>query len=274
VLCQLNYFIHIIEKTSWNLNRLRPLKKEGDLDDWWTIKTKISRVEMHPDFIREFAEDNTNLLNDKIKEEHKEYLEIIEEIDNILIINKDKLNGLKEEEEESINNIIKEITKEYPEIFDIEWENVLFNTYPEIIKKLNELIKISEKSVRFNCIKKHINLTRQLKNYDGFIRYGKPENKISEKERELRTHIYNDSGRVEAEKRVKKYNKNLLYNLKRTVEYKEAKVNLIKLKEELDERKTKEDKRVEILDSFKEKIEEMFTELMGNLEEIDEEISE
>lgn len=271
-----DYFIHILEETPWNLTRLRPLKKEGDWNDYWTIKTKINRVETYPKFIENFAEDNTNLLGNKIKEEHKKYLETIKEIDNIITTNteniRDKLEDLNQSEKESIDNIIENLTEEYPKIFDIDWENVLLNTYPERIEKLNKLIKMSEKGVRLNCIKKHIQLTRQLKNYTGSIKKEAPEKTIKAKAKELRTHIYNDSGRPEAIKRREGYDKSLRVSLQHTTEYKEAKVDITNLEEELEERKEKEDKRLEFLENFKSGIEEAFTELIRDLNEFDNEI--
>ncbi len=271
-----DYFIHIIETTNFNLNRLRPLKKEGTWDDYWTIKTKLDRVKTYPKFIKEFAEDNNNLLDDKIKEEHKEYLETIEEIDDIITNNaeniRDKLEDLKNDEEESIDNTIEEFNKMYPKIFDIDWENILPNTYPERIEILNKLIKMSEKGVRFNCIKKYIQLTRQLKNYTDSIKGKTPERVIKGKEKELQEHIYNDSGRLEAIKRIKDYDEGLECCLLHTTEYREADVDVKKLKEELKEREKKKDnKRLKFLENFKKRIEKVFIKLIGDLNKFDNE---
>lgn len=274
----IDYFIHIIETSTWNLNRLRPLKKEGDWDNYWTIKTRLDKLETHPTFIKEFAKDNTNLLDDKIKEEHKEYLEIIEEIDDMITTNteeiKERLGILESTEEEVINNTIKEITKEYPKIFDINWEDVLLNTCPERLEKLNKLVKMSEKGVRFNCIKKYINLTRQLKSYIGSIKKKTPEKVIRVKEKELQTHIYNYSGRPEANKRIKEYNKSLQTSLRQTTEYKEAKNDITKLKKDLEQRKEKEDKRLEFLYKLKKRIGKTFTKLIDDLNEFNNEIND
>lgn len=149
----------------------------------------------------------------------------------------------------------------------INWENVLLNTYPERIKKLNKLVKMSQKGVRFNCIRKYINLTRQLRNYIGSIKKETPENAIRVKEKELRTHIYSYSGRPEANKRIEEYNKSLQRNLRQTTEYKEAKSDITKLKEKLEERKEKEDKRLKFLDKFKKRIAKTFIKLIGDLNE-------
>ena len=271
-----NYFIHILEDTPWNLNRVRDLEKEGNWDDYWTIKTELDRVNTHPEFIKEFAEDNTNLLVNKINEEHKEYLESIKEIDDTIATNteniKDKLDDLQKDEKESIDNMIEELNKKYPKIFDIDWENILPNTYPERIEILNKLIKMSEKGVRFNSIKKYIQLSRQLKNYTGSIKKEAPERTIKGKEKELRTHIYNDSGRPEAIKRIEGYDKSLEYCLLHTTEYREAEVDVKKLKKELEEREKKKDnKRLKFLGNFKKRMEKVFTKLIGDLNKFDNE---
>ena len=264
-----DYFIHILEETPWNLNNLRALKKKGDWDDFWTIKTKIRRVSVYPDLISEFDED---IVEDKINEEYKDYFDVITEISNVITTNtetiEEKLEDLTNTEKEVIDNVIDEIKEEYPKIFEgIDWSEVLQNKYPNKVKKLNNLIKMSEKEVRFRNIKKYIELTKQLKSYIGSIMEDIPERKISAKEKELRTYIYKYSGRPEAIERIGKYDKGLQRNLRQTTEYKEIKADMTKLEEELEERQKKEDKRLEFLGNFKIRIEEVFTELIGDLNE-------
>lgn len=264
-----DYFIHILEETPWNLNNLRVLKKEGDWADFWTIKTKIRRVSVYPDLISEFDED---IVEDKINEEYKDYFDVITEISNVITTNtetiEEKLEDLTNTEKEVIDNVIDEIKEEYPKIFEgIDWSEVLQNKYPNKVKKLNNLIKMSEKGVRFRNIKKYIELTKQLKSYIGSIMEDIPERTISAKEKELRTYIYKYSGRPEAIERIGKYDKGLQRNLRQTTEYKETKADMTKLEEELEERQKKEDKRLEFLENFKIRIGEVFTELIGDLNE-------
>ncbi len=282
----LDYFIHILEETPWNLNRLRPLKKkEKKIDyfgEWdrrsyvWTIKTKIPRVNVYPDLILEFDKD---IVEDKINEERKDYFDVIDEIDDIIITNtdniKEKLENLTNTEKEAIDNVIDEIKEEYPKIFEgTDWREILQNKYPDKVKKLNNLIEMSEKGVRFNNIKKHIELTKQLKSYIGSIKEDAPEKTIRAKEKELQVHISKYSGQLEANRRRRKYNKGLQRNLRQTTEYKETKADITKLNEELEERQKKEDKRLEFLENFKIRIEEVFTELIGDLNKFDNEIDD
>lgn len=262
-----DYFIHILEEIPWNLNNLRALKKKGDWADFWTIKTKIRRVSVYPDLISEFDED---IVEDKINEEYKDYFDVITEISNVITTNtetiEEKLEVLTNTEKEVIDNVIDEIKEEYPKIFEgIDWSEVLQNKYPNKVKKLNNLIKMSEKGVRFRNIKKYIELTKQLKSYVGSIMEDIPERTISAKEKELRTYIYKYSGRPEAIERIGKYDKGLQRNLRQTTEYKETKADMTKLGEELEERQKKEDKRLEFLENFKIRIGEVFTELIGDL---------
>lgn len=264
-----DYFIHILEETPWNLNNLRVLKKKGDWDDFWTIKTKIRRVSVYPDLISEFDKD---IVEDKINEEYKDYFDVITEISNVITTNtetiEEKLEDLTNTEKEVIDNVIDEIKEEYPKIFEgIDWSEVLQNKYPNKVKKLNNLIKMSEKGVRFRNIKKYIELTKQLKSYIGSIMEDIPERTIIAKEKELRTYIYKYSGRPEAIERIGKYDKGLQRNLRQTTEYKEIKADMTKLGEELEERQKKEDKRLEFLENFKIRIGEVFTELIGDLNE-------
>ena len=267
-----NYFIYILEETNWNLTRIRPLKKKKknwDGRNIWTIKSKIPRLDGYPDFINEFDED---IIEDKINEEHKDYLDVIKEIGNIITTNteniEEELEKLTNTEEEDIDNEIEEIKETYPNIFEgVDWGEALDNKYPNMLKKLNNLIKMSEKQVRFNNIKKHIKLTKQLKNYIGSIKEDAPENAIKTKENELQIHISRYSGKREANKRRDKYDKVLQRNLKKTPEYKELMINITNLDEELEERQKKEDNRLEFLEKFKIRIEKNHTELIDDLNE-------
>ncbi|MBA7467090.1 hypothetical protein ES707_02286 [subsurface metagenome] len=277
-----DYFIHVLEETPWNLNNLRALKKSEKKTDYfgrwdektyvWNMKSKIPRVRVYPNLILEFDEEN--IVEDKINEEYKGYFDVITEISNVITTNtetiEEKLEDLTNTEKEVINNLIDEIKGEYPKIFEgINWREVLESKYPNKVKKLNNLIKMSEKGVRFRNIKKYVELTKQLKSYIGSIMEDIPEKIIRAKEKEFRTHILEYSGRPEAIKRKRKYDKGLQRNLRQTTEYKETKADMTKLGEELEERQKKEDKRLEFLENFKIRIGEVFTELIGDLNEFD-----
>jgi len=269
-----NYLIAKIEdpERPWNLNRIRPLNKKGDLMDFWTIKTKIPRVSVIPDFILEFDED---IVKDKINEEHKEYLDVLTEIGDVITNNtyniEEKLENLTGIEKKVIDNIIDKIKEGHPKIFEnVDWYDVLQNIYPGKVKKLNNLIKISEKKVRFSNIKKYIKLTRELKNYIGSIKGSLPENEIKGKEKKLRSYIYSNSGRPEAKERIKQYDKGLQRNLRRTIEYKETKNDIVNLEDELKERIVEKDERKEVLNDFKERLETIFEDLIKELEELEE----
>ena len=276
-----DYFVHFIEEKKWNLNRLRDLKKFEKIpytDRYrWTIKTHIPRVDVYPDFIWKF--DKEDAIENKINEEYKDYLDAINEIDDLITNNtrdiKEKLENIKDAEEETINDKIGEIKKEYPKIFDgVSWREVLQSVYPGKVEKMNDLIEWLEKRVQFRNKREYIKLKRQLENYIGSIKDDIPEKTIRAKEQELREYTKTNTARKNAIKMKRGFNKHLQLNLRRTIEYKEVKADITKLKEELEEREEKEDKRLELLNNFKEKLEEVFTELIGELDKFEGEISE
>jgi len=283
----INYFIHILEETPWNINRIRPLKKEEKvLDYWkewdgksylWTIKTRIPRVGVYPDLILEF--DKEDAIEVKISEECEDYLSRINEIDDLITTNtesvKERLEGLKDAEDEAKNDMVDEIKKEHPKIFDwISWRDILQSIYPGKVEKMNRLIKTAQKRVQISNKTEWVKLKRKLRSYVGSIKDNMPEKAIRAKEQELREYTKTNTARISAIEMKDRFNKHLQFNLRLTTEYKEVEADITKLKEELEDRKAKEDKRIELLDKFKEKIEEMFTELMEDLEGFDSKISE
>lgn len=263
----------------WNLTRVRPFKKNEKMLNWagrwdgrtyvWTIKTKIPRVSVIPEFVSEFDE---TIVKNKIDEEHEDYLNVLTEIGNVITDNveniEEKLRNLTNAENNVIGTVISGIKEEYPNIFDgVNWRNAMQTKYPGKVNKLNKLIRMSERAVRFRNIWKYINLTSQLKSHVGSIKGDAPEKAIRVKEKELQKHIKINLVRRNAQKRVSKFNRGLQHNLRKTDEYKEVKADITTLEEELENREVEEDEREEVLNGFKEKLEKIFEDLIKELEE-------
>lgn len=270
-----NYLIKAIEdpERPWNLTRIRQMDKEEKSYDKtiWTIKTKIPRVNVIPELVSEFNED---IIKDKIDEEHKDYLDLLTEIGDIMTTNiesiEEKLENLTNAENDIITNIIEEIENEYPNLFDwISWTEILQDKYPNKVEKLNSLIKMSIKRVRFMNIRKYIELTKQLKSHKGSIKGNAPKNAIVIKEKELQKYTENNPALENVEKRKNEINKPLQTILRRTDKYKEVKADIIKLEEELENREVEEDEREGVLKEFKDKLEKIFEDLFKELKEFE-----
>lgn len=273
-----NYLIKILEdpERPWNLTRVGQIDKEekNDYNDFiWTIKTHIPEVSVWPTFMVEF--DKEDIIKDKIEEEHKDYLDILTEIGDLMTTNieniEGKLENLAEAENDAIESIIDKIEEEYPKLFDEmpKWRNILQDRYPGKINKLNSLIKVSGKAVRIGNIREYIKLTKQLKSHKGSIMGDAPEKAITAKEKELRMYTENNSARRNAFERRGKFNRHLQLILRRTDEYKEVKADITELEEELENREVEEDERKEILKEFKKKLEEIFKDLLKELKEFE-----
>lgn len=278
----INYLIKVIEdpERPWNLTRVRPLKKKEYIERLfspetiWTIYTKLDGFSVWPTSIVKF--DKKNIVKNKIDEEHKDYLDVLTEIGDLITTNteviEEKLGNLETIENKVIDNVIDKIKEEYPNLFDEKpvWEKVLQNICPGKVEIFNNLIKMYEKGVQFKNIRKYIELKHKLENYIGSIKGDEPEKAIVVKERELRKHTENNPALKDAKKRRRDFNAILQYYLRKTTEYKEAKTDITKLEEELENRVVEEDERKGVLNEFKEKLEKIFEDLIGELEELEE----
>lgn len=260
----------------WNITRVRQMdkfeKQRYSGRYIWTIKTKLPEVSVLPDIILEFAEKD--IVKDKIDEEHKDYLDILTEIGDLMTTNieniEGKLENLEEAENDVITNITKEIEKEYPNIFEeLDWTEILQDKYPNKVDKLNNLIKVSGQEIRINNIGEYIKLTKQLKSHKGSIKGNAPEKAITAKEKELQIYTKKNLARKNAFKRREKFNRHLQLILRRTDEYKEVKADITKLEEELENREVEEDEREGILKEFKDKLEKIFEDLLKELEKFE-----
>ena len=130
--------------------------------------------------------------------------------------------------------------------------------------------KMLEKYLRLKCIKEYIRTKRKLMNYIGYTKY--PKSKVGKTEERMTNIVFNY--RFSENKKLKKINKVLERNLKKTNEYKEAKEEAFRLTEKLDKIEIKEDNRLEFLGKFKIRIEEVFTELIGDLNEFNNETND
>ncbi len=280
-----NYFIRILEQEKWDLTRVRELEKEG-YDNIkteekaskhrteittghrnWTIKPKLDILQVEqPEFIDAVEEKGKNI----ITKESEAFLGKTEEIKDLSYDFYSKINGIfdkMDEKEETVRDYkIDDFIEENQLLLDIDWNNVIEN-------KKNAMkygTKMLEKYLRLKCIKEYIRTKRKLMNYIGYTKY--PKSKVEKTEERMANIVFNY--RFSENKKIKKLNKVLERNLKKTNEYKEAKEEAFRLTEKLDKIEIKEDKRLEFLGKFKIRIEEVITELIGDLNEFNNEIDD
>ncbi|KKN14076.1 hypothetical protein LCGC14_0999710, partial [marine sediment metagenome] len=137
-------------------------------------------------------------------------------------------------------------------------------------KAMKHSVKRLKRCLQLKCINKYIITKRRLMNYIGSIK--DPKYKIKEAEDKMGNKVY--SYRYNDNKKIIKLNKELKENLKETINYKEAKEETLRLTEKIDKLEIKEDKRLEYLENFKKRIEEAFTELIGDLNEFNNETND
>ena len=272
-----DYFIYILEKSKWDLTRVRDLRKEGyskvEIKEEtkyqiktttktaeWTIKPKLDNLHVvQPEFIYNVEKKGRDIFN----EESKAFLDKTKELKHLFFDFYDQIgdifDNMNEKEETIRDRKIDDFIEENEQLFDLSWDDV-------IDTKKNTMehgVKMLEKYLRLKCIKEYYITKRKLVNYIGSIKYPIPI--IEKKEIEMGNIVYNY--KFTENKKVEKLNKILERCLKNTKEYKEAKENIFRLNEGLDKLDVKEDKRLEFLENFKERIKEAFTELIGDLNE-------
>ena len=225
----------------------------------------ILQVEQ-PEFIDNVEEKGKSIIT-KESEAFLGKTEEIKDLSNDLYskIN-DILDTMDEKEETIRDQKIDDFIEENQLLFDIDWNNIIEN-------KKNTMkygTKMLEKYLRLKCIKEYIITKRNLMNHISYVK--DPKSKVGKTEERMANIVFNY--RFSENKKIKKLNKVLERYLKRTNEYKEAKEETFKLSEILDKIEIKEDKRLEFLDEFKIRIEEAFTELIGDLNEFNNETND
>ena len=280
-----DYFIHILEQEKWNLTRVRELSKEGYSavrieekitkyrteittgNKEWTIKPNLDSLHVYqPYFVYNVKEKGKEIFT----EESKVYLGKTEEIKDLFYDFysqvRDILDNMNEKEEVIRDQKIDDFIEENEHLFDISWNNIIEDKKDAMkygVKKL-------EKYLRLKCIKEYAITKKRLMNYVGSIKY--PRTKIKEEEEKMGNIVFNY--RLRENKKIERLNNILERCLKRTKEYKEAKEETFKLTEDLDKLEVKEDKRLEFLEKLKKRIEDVFTELIGDLSEFNNETND
>lgn len=273
-----NYFIHILKQEKWDLTRVRELKKEGyckvttkeKISKYqtefttgyknWSIKPELDILQVdQPEFIGNVKEKGKEIFI----EESKLFFEKTNEIEDLSYDFysqiRDILNNMNEKEETVRDKKIDDFTEENQYLFEIDWN--------DLIKDKKHTMKYSVKMIkrylRLKCMRKYIITRRKLMNHKGYTKY--PESKVKKTEDKMGNIVFNY--RYGENKKIIKLNKELEEKLRETHKYKEIKEKTFRLTEKLDKIEVKKDKRVEFLDNFKERIEEAFSELIGDLNE-------
>lgn len=265
-----NYFIHIIEQEKWDLTRVRKLKKEGYSSlksEHWTVKPKLDILQVEqPEFIGVVKEKGEN----KYIEESKAFLGKTEEIEDLFYDFYSQIKGIfnpinKKEETIKVQKINDFIDKNKL-LFNVNWNNIIEDKR----KTMKHGIKMLEKYLQLKSIKKYVITKRKLTSYIGSVKY--PKSKIIKVEEEMGNAILDY--KFNENKKIKKLNKVLKRCLKRTEEYKKAEEKALKLTKEIDKLEIKEDKRLEFLEKYKIRIEEVFSELVEDLNKFNKKIND
>ncbi|KKK45916.1 MAG: hypothetical protein Lokiarch_05850 [Candidatus Lokiarchaeum sp. GC14_75] len=279
-----DYFIHILKQEKWDLTRVRKLETEGycqirieEKEEYqttittgnkaWTIKPELDILQVEqPEFIDSVKEKGKEIFI----EESKAFLEKTEEIKDLSYDFysqiEDIFDTMNEKEETNRDQKIDDFIEENKQLFEIDWNELIKDKK----KAMKHSVKRLKRCLQLKCINKYIITKRRLMNYIGSIK--DPKYKIKEAEDKMGNKVY--SYRYNDNKKIIKLNKELKENLKETINYKEAKEETLRLTEKIDKLEIKEDKRLEYLENFKKRIEEAFTELIGDLNEFNNETND
>ncbi|MFW9973549.1 MAG: hypothetical protein ACFFDF_25435 [Candidatus Odinarchaeota archaeon] len=280
----IDYFTYILEQEKWDLTRKRELRKNGyskittkeKISKYqtqittgyreWSIKPKLDILQVkQPEFIGIVKKKGEEIFTEESKTFLKKINEIVDLSWSFYSQVTDIFDPIKEKEKTNRNQKIHDFIEENRYLFDIKWNNFIKDK-KETMKYNVRLIK---RHLKLRCSRKYFITRRKLMNHEGYVKV--PEAKVEKVEEKMGNRVYNYG--FNENKKIIELKKELEEKLKETNKYNEAKEEAYKLTEKLDKLEIKKDKRVEILDNFKKKIEDVFTELIDDLNELNNEIN-
>ncbi|KKN05748.1 hypothetical protein LCGC14_1084270 [marine sediment metagenome] len=252
-----DYFEHITEESKFNLTRVKafPKREYSRFTEKviWSIKSSILfNHNREPEFIKELLSKNMELIEGESREFIKEVDEFKTSWRQSFLNIRNKLDKLKEDEIENKEEKIYAFNENNPNIFNVEWWQILEELMGDSIDKMdNEVIKL-RKYISLKNLREYLKHKRELESHKGYTT--KVEFKINQQKVKLKRYVKDNelTGRVRRNKLYKVMDR----QLKRTDEYKTAKKETNKLVEDLNEEKEEEkDRRAEIVEALRKRME-------------------
>lgn len=273
-----NYLIQKIEEKNWNLTRVKNFTRK---QQWIAGNYKPSNyISFDYDRTPGIIVNIESKKNEVIEKEHEAF---ITELDDILSdIQKkyddiyERLSNIKSEEDIDIINKLDEFKEQFPELFDVSWRTIIEKRIGYSLEMMKSTIKGVGKLYDLKSLRAFLKYRIELSNYDISIKEN--DNSLNDlkkivenKERKwLYTDVmtYKEKGNKKIENNFYKIIDN---QIKKSNEYKTAKEKTTELLEEFEniENGNIIDNRMEILEVFKEEMEQMFEKLSNELDKLE-----
>lgn len=278
-----DYLIQKIEAKNWNLTRVKDFTRKqqlavGNYKPSNYIHFDYART---PSIVWDISSKKENIFRKKQEAFTTELEQIISDVGYGKYYRKwkkieERIYNIKRAERDNISSKLYKFKKELPEIFDIDWSEILEKRIGYSLEMMGSTVEGIGKIYDLKSVRGFLKYKKELSNYNISIKEN--DNDLDDlamivKNKKIKWINQDITG---YEKKGKKIIRETFYKIidrqmKKSDEYKTAKEKSVELLKEFDEqaKEIKTDERMEILEAFRSEMDEMFENLSNELDKLE-----